>query len=137
MTDQQNIYTFKTGLPGLPEDLKDFNLIAIDKDSPFYLLQSTKDEEICFIVINPFLFFPGYEFDISNEEKTKLDLENNNDIAVFCIVNASEGLKTATVNLLAPIVVNTATGAAKQVVLNDQRYTIRQPLPLSDQTGEG
>lgn len=58
-------------------------------------------------------------------------------MAVFSIVNASKGLKKATVNLLAPVVVNTATGSARQVVLSDRRYTVRHPLPQAAEGKEG
>ncbi|MBO8138212.1 MAG: flagellar assembly protein FliW [Desulfotomaculum sp.] len=136
MPEKDNILTFPSGLPGLPEE-KQFKLTALQQDSPFYLLQSARDENICFILINPFSVFPGYEFDLPEEEKNKLDIKNIEEVAVFCIVNASRGLKNAAVNLLAPVVVNTRTKTARQVVLNDKRYSIRHPLPLASGQGEG
>lgn len=127
--------TFKTGLPGLPEELKQFQLLAVEQNSPFYLLQSTSDKEICFILINPFPVFKDYEFELPEEDKTKLEIKEPKDITIFCIVNAAQGLKNATVNLLAPVVINITTGSARQVVLNDNRYNIRHPLDSTQ--GEG
>lgn len=129
MTTQQNILTFPAGLPGLSRDYQKFALLQPDPESPFYLLQSVIDEQVCFILINPFLLFNQYEFDLPTEDKTKLQITTPEQVAVFAIINASDGLKKATVNLLAPIVVNTHTKLARQVILNDKRYTIRQPLP--------
>ncbi|MGB9826385.1 MAG: flagellar assembly protein FliW, partial [Desulfofundulus sp.] len=120
--------TFPAGLPGLPAELTAFELVAAEEDSPFFFLQSLQDENIGFILINPFALFPDYEFDLPDEEARALGVTSPEEAAVFCIVNASRGLAKATVNLLAPVVVNAATGTARQVVLLDERYSIKQPL---------
>lgn len=129
MSHTQPILTFPAGLPGLPTEYSEFTLTQPDQTSAFYLLQSVTDADLCFILINPFLFFNDYEFNLPPEEKAKLKITAPEQVAVFAIVNASDGLKTATVNLLAPVVVNTKTQQARQIILNDPRYTIRQPLP--------
>lgn len=134
MTTEQHTLTFPSGLPGLPKEYQQFALLQPDPKSPFYLLQAVIDEQVCFILINPFLLFTHYEFDLPIEDKTKLQITTPEQVAIFAIVNASGGLKQATVNLLAPIVVNTQTKLARQVILNDKRYDIRQPLPTP---GEG
>jgi len=136
---RNKIITFPAGLPGLPAGISRFELVALADDSPFFFLQSLQDENVGFILINPFALFSDYEFDLPDEETQALEITASWQVAVFCIVNASRGIKNATVNLLAPVVVNTATGAARQVVLVDERYGIRQPLPQpSEKTaGEG
>ncbi len=135
MPANQPIITFKNGLPGL-EEHKQFRLTAVEQNSPFYLLLSAADENVGFILINPFAVYPDYEFNLPEEHKTNLNISDLNDVAVFCIVNAAGGLKNATVNLLAPVVVNVKTNAARQIVLNDKRYRIKHPLPQNG-TGQG
>lgn len=129
MSREQKVFTFAAGLPGLPPELTRFALVALAEDSPFFFLQSLQDDGIGFILANPFALFPGYEFDLPNEETTALGKDAPEQLAVFCIVNASRGLKNATANLLAPVVMNIATGAARQVTLSDKRYSLRHPLP--------
>lgn len=129
MSPQQNHLNFPAGLPGLPSQYKEFALLPVENNNLFYLLQSVTNAEICFVLINPFLLFPHYAFDLPAEDKTKLQITAPEQVAVFSIVNASQGLKQATVNLLAPIVVNTKNKLARQVILNDSQYSIRQPLP--------
>lgn len=139
MSEKQKTLTFPAGLPGLPVELNRFELVALAEDSPFFFLQSLQEEKIGFILINPFLLFPDYEFNLPDEEAEALDIRAPKEqLAVFCIVNASRGLKSATVNLIAPVVLNNATGAARQVVLNDRRYSVRHPLsqPNNHITGE-
>lgn len=128
MPEKKTVITFPAGLPGLPADLTEFELVAAAEDSPFFFLQSLQDENTGFILVNPFAFFPNYEFDLPEEDARALGIKTSEDAAVFCIVNASRGLARATVNLLAPVVVNAATGTARQVVLVDERYSIRHPL---------
>lgn len=129
MSQKQNIVTFPAGLPGLSREITGFSLISLGENSPFFYLQSLQDEETGFILINPFELFADYEFDLPDEVVQTMGLNSPGQVAVFCIVNASGGLKKATVNLLAPVVLNTASGKARQVVLNDKRYGIRHPLP--------
>ncbi|OPX92022.1 MAG: Flagellar assembly factor FliW [Pelotomaculum sp. PtaB.Bin104] len=136
MQGEQNIITFKEGLPGLPE-LRKFTLVALQDSFLFYFLQSMEDENTCFILINPFALFPEYEFDLPAAEIKKIDSSSPENLAFFCIVNASKGLKDATVNLLAPVIVNTANKLARQVVLNDSRYSVRHPLPPIEKRGGG
>ncbi|MCD5406275.1 MAG: flagellar assembly protein FliW [Desulfotomaculum sp.] len=130
----ENVVTFKSGLPGLPAELTEFQLLAVEQNSPFFLLKSVVEETICFIVINPFNFLPEYQFELPAAEKNKLNLNDQQNtakkVAIFCIVNVSEGLPKATVNLMAPLVVNTETNQAKQIVLSGDQYAIRHPLPV-------
>lgn len=135
MPDQRGkILFFPSGVPGLPPELTRFELLFLAPESPFYFLQSLQDENVGFILVNPFFFFPGYEFDLPEEEAEALGLSSPKEVAVFCIVNASRGLRSATVNLLAPVVVNVTTGEARQVVLADSRYGLRHPLPVGSET---
>ena len=129
MLEKNKLITFPAGLPGLPAELNRFALIPLAENSPFFFFQSLQNENVGFILINPFSFFSDYEFDLSDEEAEALAIATPEQAAVFCIVNASQGIKNATVNLLAPVVVNVATGAARQVVLVDSRYGLRHPLP--------
>jgi len=129
LSRKQNLVNFPAGLPGLPKNLTRFEIIAPAQDTPFFFLQSRQDDHVGFILVNPFVLFPDYEFELPEEDARALAIERPEKAAVFCIVNAARGLQDATVNLLAPVVLNVASGSAAQVVLNDERYSIRHPLP--------
>jgi len=132
MTRPPNVFTLPTSLPGLPKELNKFELVALAEETPFFFFQSLQDDNVGFILANPFVLFPGYEFDLPEEESEALGIKAPEQATIFCIVNASRGLNNATVNLLAPVAMNTATGTARQVVLNDRRYGVRHPLPATD-----
>ncbi|TEB04915.1 Flagellar assembly factor FliW [Pelotomaculum schinkii] len=118
---------FPWGLPGL-EDYHEFTLNSLGQDSPFGFLQAAGQQEIGLLLVNPYVFFEHYEFELSEEIAGQLKIDDENQVAVLCTVNTSQGYGAATVNLLAPIIINREKLLAKQVVLNDQKYSLRTPL---------
>ncbi|AQS59834.1 flagellar assembly protein FliW [Desulforamulus ferrireducens] len=117
---------FPQGLPGF-ENLSEFSISPLP-ETPFYYLESLEDENICFLLVNPFDFSRSYEFEIPAPVEELLQIKELNEVTVFTIVNTSQGLEKATVNLQAPIIINVTNGRGMQVVLNDPSYKIREPL---------
>ncbi len=128
------ILSFPWGLPGL-EDYRLYTLTLLEVNSPFYYLRHTGQTEIGFLLVNPFALFRDYEFELAEEVVTQLKIANQEQVAVLCTVNTSRGLEAATINLLAPIVVNTNKLLAKQVLLNNKRYSLRTPLKINRGAG--
>ena len=118
---------FPWGLPGL-EEYQDFTLNVLGKDLLFCFLQAERQQEIGLLLINPYAFYDNYDFDLSEETAGQLKVDDENQVVVLCTVNTSKGLESATVNLLAPIIINKERMLAKQVVLNNQNYSLRTPL---------
>jgi flagellar assembly factor FliW len=131
-SDQRDsfVLSFPWGMPGL-EDYRKYNLVLLEEDSPFYYLRCTGQPEIGLLLVNPFVAFRDYEFDLAEEAAAQLEIADQEQVAVLCTVNTSKGLDSATINLLAPIVVNTEKLMAKQVILNDRRYSLRAPLKIN------
>jgi flagellar assembly factor FliW len=128
---ETEILTFKQGLPGFP-DKKRFILLAIDADMPLALLQSTEEAEISFVVAFPFAFKKDYAFDLSEEDKTQLQIENETDVLAYSIITLKETFQQSTLNLLAPIIINNRTKLGKQIVLQDgEQYPLRYPIGVS------
>lgn len=120
---------FTWGIPGL--DYNQFTLSLLTDDSPFYYLRSVEQPEVGLLLINPFLVFKDYEFELTDDVTSQLKITNEKQVLVFCTVNTSRGVDSATVNLLAPIVINSAHLVGKQVVLNDKKYSLRAPLVIN------
>ncbi|RTQ94298.1 flagellar assembly protein FliW [Lysinibacillus telephonicus] len=126
--NEQEIITFEYGLPGFP-DLKKFALLSLDADLPLALLQSTEEAEIGFVVAYPFLFKNDYEFEISDEDKEDLQIEKEEEVLAYSIVTLKETFHESTLNLLAPVVINTNKKLGKQIVLQDSAaYSLRYPI---------
>jgi flagellar assembly factor FliW len=130
--------TFREGLPGF-EDKHQFKLEFPEEGSPLCRLQSVEDEELAFILADPFVFYPSYEFQLSERVITELQIQSPGDIMVLVVVNVRDELATATANLVAPIVIQMDAGQAKQVILTNTEYLTRHPLLANnvEQKGEG
>lgn len=130
--DKDKIVNFPDGLPGF-EDSKQFVVIPMGEENPFYFLQSVDEADLCFIVTEPYLFFKDYEINLDKEFIKELELDSEEDVAVYGIITLKEELKTATVNLQAPIVVNSKKLIGKQYIADDNKYLTKQPLfPAKD-----
>jgi flagellar assembly factor FliW len=124
---QSDNILFPWGLPGL-EEYHEFTLHPLGQGSPFAFLQAAGQPKVGLLLVNPYVFFKHYEFELSEEIAGQLKIDDVKQVAVLCTVNTSRGIDGATVNLLAPIIINMEKMLAKQVVLNDQKYSLRTPF---------
>ena len=126
--EASEILSFHHGLLGFQE-YKEFILLPLDADLPLALLQSTEEATIGFVVAFPFAFKQDYAFDLSEEDKEDLHIEKEEDVLTYSIVTLQETFEDSTINLLAPIVINTKKKLGKQIVLQDsEAYLLRFPI---------
>jgi flagellar assembly factor FliW len=125
--DERDIYTFPDGIPGFEQD-KRFTLIGLEGLDGFACLQCVDRGELGFIIVNPFLFFPEYEFNLPEPDAERLEAEDPGDLSVWTIVNVKDDLEKATVNLVAPIVLNVRKRIGRQVILVDPNLGTRHAL---------
>jgi len=124
---EHEIYTFSDGIPGFEHDRR-FTLVGLEGLDGFACLQCVDRGELSFIVVNPFVFFPDYEFNLPEVETNLLEVEQPGDLAVWSIVTIKDQLETATVNLVAPVVLNERKRLGKQVILVDPNLSTRHAL---------
>ena len=129
-----NILTFEHGLPGF-EDENEFVLLELDENSAFFILQSLKTKALAFIITHPSYVTISYCFDLDEATVHALSIQQENEVDVYAIVTLKETLAQSTINLKAPIIVNTTNNKAKQVILNDEQFKIRHPLSIESQKG--
>ena len=126
--DENKIIHFKEGLLGFPEK-RDFIILEHKIGSPFLWLQSMDTPNLAFVMINPFLLKSDYLKDLSKEEEALLKNDNDDEIIVFSLVTIPRGeVKKATVNLMGPIVIESKSRNAKQVILANSGYSHCQPM---------
>ncbi|WP_341279876.1 flagellar assembly protein FliW [Paenibacillus sp. FSL H8-0537] len=126
----EQIISFVVGIPGFKQYDK-FMIVGIE-DSPFQYLQSLEDGELAFIIVSPFEFFPNYEFDLSEQVKEELEIKDGESLEIYNIVRVPEELSSATINLLAPIIMNTTKQMAVQYILPNSPYSIQHQLFSDD-----
>lgn len=128
----ENIVRMPSGLLGF-EEIKEYVLLANPEEAPFQWLQVVNDDNLAFLVVNPFLVCPDYQPDIPDAEVAALNLKDQQDALVYNIVTLRSGGR-ATVNLKGPIVINRTSLVAKQIVPNNAAdYDLQYPLPVSQE----
>ena len=142
---KDTIYYFTQGIPGF-EDYRKFRLVE-EEDVPLAKLISVEDERIGFILMRPGALFPDYSVDVDseNEEVLKLNLAINEtgsssnlpdgkpkaQVEIWAIVTLNrQDVMQSTLNLRAPILLNTDHKLGVQFILSDDRYFARQPIVL-------
>ncbi|MED1791109.1 flagellar assembly protein FliW [Brevibacillus nitrificans] len=104
-----------------------YNIYEPAEGTPFYRLIPDR-EEFSFLLLHTFDYFKEYDFELPKHEQDLLQLIDESKILVFSIVNWGNGLKEATVNLKAPIVVNPENGTALQIIIDTEDYQVKEPL---------
>jgi flagellar assembly factor FliW len=130
--DEHQKITFPQGLFGF-ESFREYVLLDAERQ-PFYWLQSIDVEQIAFILVNPFLFRPDYEVNISNDELAGIGIFSPEKALIFSIVTIPADGSPMTANLQGPLVINRDTRTGKQAVLADPRWKTRHDImaELSD-----
>jgi flagellar assembly factor FliW len=115
------------GLLGFPE-YKQYCLVDPGDDTLILWLQSLDNPNIAFPLLEPKIFKPEYAARLSAAELRDLKLENINQSAVFSILTIPEDVSQMTANLKAPLVINLKAQIARQVVLQENEYTIKHVM---------
>ena len=124
------LWNFPKGIPGF-EDEKEFVLLPIEGNDIFQVLQSSNTPSVAFIVTNPYTLVDDYSFDIDEPTIELLNIEKPEDIFVLGILTLKQPFETSTINLQAPLIFQMNNRAAKQMILNDNRFTTRHMIGQS------
>ena len=124
--DESQKITFPHGLLGF-ETLRDYVLLDAERE-PFYWLQSTENEQVAFILINPFIFRSDYEVDIDNDVLSTIGIKEPKSALLFSIVTIPQDGSPMTANLQGPIVINYETKSGLQAVLIDPRWKTKHDI---------
>ncbi|HVC25824.1 MAG TPA: flagellar assembly protein FliW [Acidimicrobiales bacterium] len=125
---------FDRALIGFPES-RAYRLRSLGEAyAPFAALTSADEDGPSFIVVPPGLLFQDYVIEIPEADVAALDLRAAEDVEILALVTRRAGA-APTANLMGPIVVNTRTGHAAQVVLADGGYGVAVPLDSGSARG--
>jgi len=114
-------------MPGFP-DLHKFALVQLDDAGRLSSLTSLEQPDLRFLVAPPAPFFPDYEPEVDDEVALELGIEEVGDVLLLVVLNAGRSLAETTANLAAPVLVNTVTRRAAQVILDRPGLPVAAPL---------
>ena len=115
---------FPDGIIGF-EDHKDYRVVKEKSKEPFLWLQSEGDSEINFIIIDPLEFKHDYKPVLSAADKTALKISSVEECQCYVIICVHQGSVQISANLLAPLMVNKEKNISRQVVLQEQDYSVQ------------
>ncbi len=114
-------------MPGFPERRR-FTLVRLDDDGTLCALRSLEDPDLRFLVTTPVAFFPDYAPVVGDDVVDELGITDAAQVLVLLVLTAGATLAETTANLLAPVLVNTVTRQASQVILDDTSLSVATPL---------
>ncbi len=111
------LIVLEEGLIGC-EAWRRFMLDSVPDAAPMMLMCSLDEPDLSFIAVDPRAVRPDYRLELSEEDLAALGSPSQTDLAAIVIINIGrrEGLAAPTANLLGPVAINLATGAARQVI---------------------
>ena len=132
--DPENLLHFPAGLIGLP-NLRNFVVMPNKKEGPLFFFLSTDDPEMAFVLTDPKNFFLDYTIKAEASELTNLGVEKSDDIFILSVVTVPPD-QQITLNLAAPVLFAPKTNRAVQVILEDNKYSPKTPLPIPEMKEE-
>lgn len=118
---------FEKGIPGL-EKYRKFEVSQVESNEKFKLIISIEDSNIGFIAISPFEIKKDYELNLSDDIIKELQIDSPKDVLVLNLITLGKTLEKSTVNLKAPVIINIKNNKGKQLILQDDKYNIKEPL---------
>jgi len=124
--DERQVIQFPDGIIGFRKFTRYALLDAPQK--PYFLLQSMELAELCFVLLDPYLFRPDYSLDVADEAMATIGVQRPDDALVLALVTVPPDGGPITANLTGPIVIGKPTRMGTQVVLADPRWKTRHDV---------
>lgn len=120
--DEKYIINFVSPIIGF-EKIKQYVIVKLSENDKFSWLQSVDNDSVTFPITVPQAFDIDYTFEIDDNNQKLLNLNDANDLLTFNIVNIPLNRpEDATINLLAPIVVNIKENIGAQLILSGSNH---------------
>lgn len=117
--------TFIVPPPGLAPHTE-FALDPVDGADGLFTMRAVDAGDPRLYLVDPGTVVDGYAPILSDAQTAGLGLTTPDEAMLLAVARPTGA--GVTVNLLAPVVINRTTGAASQVILEDQDYPLRAPL---------
>lgn len=125
-TRQEQVITFKEGIPGF-EELTQFIMLE-DEDGVFCYLQAMEDEHVVFPIINPYLLKKDYAPNINESYFEKLGGGKSEEFTLFAIATIKDNIQESTLNLQGPLLIHIEKRIGIQAIVEDKVYQTRHKI---------
>jgi flagellar assembly factor FliW len=117
--------TFTAPPPGF-SPVVEFELAPVAGAVGLFTLKDRDGADLRLYLVDPAVFVPDYAPEFNDDQLAPLGTAAPGDVSAYVVATMAE--EGPVVNLLAPILVNAATQAAAQVILDDARWPLRAQL---------
>ncbi len=126
------IIQFRGGIPGFPF-VRSFAVLEFDDLRPFRYLQSLEEPPIALLIVNPGLLRPEYSVQLAEGDLKDLEAADQQALSTYVVATIPAAPGDATMNLMAPILVNESKRLGKQVIMIDSGYSVQEPMLVGNQ----
>jgi flagellar assembly factor FliW len=127
--DDTAVINFPAGLIGFPDETS-FVMLRPRPESPIAWLHSTQNSSFALPVVSAEVLQADLSDTVSEASKAAGLLASDEPFAVMAVLNAPGGGIPASVNLMAPIIVNAETRQGAQLLLESSSYSTQEPFVL-------
>ena len=121
------ILEFPAGVAGLTH-LNWFTVLKRRSDSVFLWLQSLEESAIALPIVLPWAFHWEYEIELVDGDMRTLGVSAADQVSIYCLVDINDEMRSATVDLSSPIVINHERRIARQLIKIAAGYSSCEPL---------
>ena len=127
--DDDKIITFQDGILGF-QNCKRFIILTEDdiNVSTIWWLQSVENGDLAFPLLNTFSVLENYTPEVDDVFIAQLGEFEEDSLVVANILVVPEEAEKMTVNLKAPIIINTKTKKGMQIIVNNNEYEVKFPI---------
>lgn len=122
--DENQVLIFVKPILGF-QNCQKFILLPGPKDSPLWWLQSIEDGTLAFLLLEPLQVLPDYQVPFTPQDLYELQATSSQEISIYTLLVVPEDPTKIRTNLRAPIVINSKTRLAKQMVLDRTDYPVQ------------
>lgn len=122
---EEHIIHFPEGIYGFSEE-KEFFIFKEKDESPFYWLQSTKNEDLAFVIIEPKTILKNYMPKVLPQDLEIFNVSSIEECKIYAILTIPENHpEKMTINLQGPILIHLEKKIGKQVISLDDSHGVR------------
>ena len=128
--EDEKLLHFEQGLPGFEEYTDYIILHDIDEGGePFFSwLQCATEKALAFPIVNPFKVKDDYDPIVEDELMEPIGECKPEELLVFLLATVPKDPRKTTVNMKAPLIINTVNRRGIQIIAENEDYEIRHRL---------
>ena len=123
--DPERVITFIDGIPGFPDSKRYLLMSESEDEDMFFWLQSIDEGDVAFTLMDVYKVLPDYDPKVEEGQIVDLGEISDTPLLIYNIVVIPEYVRHMRVNLRAPVVINLNTGLGKQMICDNDEYSIR------------